>query len=802
MRRYTHGWNTQQRPAKSAVRFSLLFLVCVSSLSSSMLVHAQAAAAGSKNGTVPIEFNFRAGTAGDSDGDSIPDISDVDDDNDTIPDDIEGTADADGDGIANCLDLDSDNDGIPDFLEVITNAGLLRLLDANSDGALDASVAVGNNGLADVIEDFVESGTTQSGRGDLDGDGIPDHQDLDVDNDGIPDVIEAGSSDTNQDGRYDFFLDLNSDGFADRLSSSPITPRDTDRDGVPDFRDADSDQDGLSDTLETVGVDTDSDGRIDMFVDINVDGLVDTYSVGPNGYPDTDQDGFPDYRDTDSDGDGVTDAEEAFDNPVASGPVIPTEPFNPGLNQSAQTNDVALETGENGSVFGCALAVSANTKLRGSDPMFVLLFLVAIAVLLHRSTALPASLLVLVGLLSACSTSPRITSTQTNTATFTPYAGIGLGASFLNANTTGLPLTQDESISAAGQVTLGASIGQRFAVEARVADLGEATFTNNQSVGYQVADLSALYQQRFGKLSGFGRIGAGALFNDGDIPTTQKNQTHLLVGVGVDYSITSRLGLRAEWQGHDTDVMHGQFSVLYRFGAPARARPIVFAKTDAEFLPVPAKRNDSLPSAETRPITDDQSSLAGLEIEKIPKEQLAMVKPIEPTITPEVTPSSSAEAARLKPLITIPAEKKIVVAPVDLDKDGVVDASDECPDTVVETPVLANGCQFFGEAIPGLSFIPETDQLTASAESILDTVAGALNDESDIRVTVSAHTASTSDSKAAMFLTRRRTIAIIRYLSDKGIDATRLRPEAFGDTQPLAGATELSENDRVVLSLR
>jgi len=837
MRLQFHGRTLQDFCIQRALHLLAVLLIFISSSLGSMYAHA-------------------AGSVGDTDGDSVPDSIDMDDDNDTIPDNKEGTGDADGDGIANCLDLDSDNDGIPDLFESTTNATLLRLLDANGDGLLDPLVPVGSNGLADVIEDSPESGTTSNGNSDLDRDGLPDHQDLDVDNDGIPDIVEAGSNDVDRDGRYDFFLDLDSDGLADRLFGSPIALRDTDDDGVFDFRDIDSDQDGLTDRLETAGVDTDSDGRVDDFTDLNVDGLHDAYAGGPSGYPDSDQDGFPDYRDIDSDGDGVTDAEEAFSSTVPSQPVVPSTPFNPGPNQSAQNNNITLETGESGSVFGCSLATNtANSDLAakdsGFDPAFVLLFLVSLFGLLRRKSK--ALMLLLLGLLSACVTQPSNT----------PYAGIGLGASFLNANTADLPLTQDQSFSAAGQVTIGTSIGRRMALEARAADLGEATFTNGRAVGYQVADLSALYNQRFGKLSGFARIGVGALFNDGDIRTSQKNKTHLLIGAGADYSITPRLALRTEWQGHDADVMHGQFSLIYRFGAPARSQPIVVAKKTAEsdagdtFATVPAKPVEPIaanvpkpvvtplpttaappapaprqveepalpaevaanapqatdrllvdklpPVAETERLTANQESLAALEIDKVPEQ------------VPLATPA--AESSRLKPLVDAPAdnekvepekvepekvepEKKIVPKSVDIDKDGIVDSSDSCPDTKAGEPVLADGCALFGDSVAGLSFFPDTDRLTVSARGVLDSVADALDNKSDIRVTIAVHTAPASDANAAMFLTRQRTIAIIRYLSDKGIDATRLRPEAFGDTQPLADVTDLSENDRVVLSPR
>jgi len=159
-------------------------------------------------------------------------------------------------------------------------------------------------------------------------------------------------------------------------------------------------------------------------------------------------------------------------------------------------------------------------------------------------------------------------------------------------------------------------------------------------------------------------------------------------------------------------------------------------------------------------------------------------------VTPSASSASESDQAEITTLL------------VDVDNDGVDDASDKCLGTVAGQPVLADGCSIFEESLPGLTFEPDTDRLTQSGEQVLDTVALGLAKESNMRVTVAVHTAPANDANAAMFLTRRRTIAIIRYLSDKGIDTTRLRPEAYGDTQPLTDAKNPSDNDRVVLSTR
>ncbi|WPR70271.1 T9SS type B sorting domain-containing protein [Flavobacterium sp. NG2] len=114
---------------------------------------------------------------------------------------------------------------------------------------------------------------------DSDGDSIADQFDLDSDNDGILDRIEAqnnnalalANSDTNKDG-------------IDNAFGNGLTPVDTDNDGIPDYIDWDSDNDGINDIDES----------------------------GTNATnPDVDNDGIKNYRELDSDNDLCNDVIEA-----------------------------------------------------------------------------------------------------------------------------------------------------------------------------------------------------------------------------------------------------------------------------------------------------------------------------------------------------------------------------------------------------------------------------------------------------------------------------------------------------------
>jgi len=293
---------------------------------------------------------FGIDPSGDDDLDGIPNYKDaindysgtalgcVDGNNDGICDIIQSLYDIDGDNIPDHLDLDSDNDGITDLDEAGHNQP-----DFDRNGVIDGSPSIfGINGLYDPIDKDVNSltaGSTFTPK-DTDGDSVPDHDDLDSDNDGIYDVREADYgyelADKNNDGR----IDVNSTNPVDKngLPSiiSPLLngnkpigyPKDYDADGIPDWHDLDSDNDGINDVAEASLPDDDNDGIIGTGKPkVNGDGVATADAKGnplssTNSPVDTDNDGIPDWHDADSDNDGINDAIEAgFTDPDKDGQV-------------------------------------------------------------------------------------------------------------------------------------------------------------------------------------------------------------------------------------------------------------------------------------------------------------------------------------------------------------------------------------------------------------------------------------------------------------------------------------------------
>jgi hypothetical protein len=163
---------------------------------------------------------------------------------------------------------------------------------------------------------------------DTDGDGKPDYLDIDADNDGIVDTIEAlpeGTSPAFND------TDANSNGMDDAYEGvNAIAPVNLDGDSLPDYRDLDTDGDGVGDLIE--GHDDDADGVADVSPsgnDADNDGLDDAFdtedaasasdsenALGTNApLPDFDSDNNRDWRDTDDDNDGISTETEGEGDP-------------------------------------------------------------------------------------------------------------------------------------------------------------------------------------------------------------------------------------------------------------------------------------------------------------------------------------------------------------------------------------------------------------------------------------------------------------------------------------------------------
>ena len=223
----------------------------------------------------------------DTDGDGIPNLCDLDDDNDGILDANENCAlDTDNDGINNCLDTDADGDGCPDawegnanFTDANTNANnqLTGNIDTNGvpviAGANGQGIGTSQDANQEAAECIIppENTCALCADGiDNDGDGLTDSADpdcpqLDSDNDGVPDECD---------------LDDDNDGILDTEENCAL---DTDNDGINNCLDTDADGDGCPDAIEgdAAFLNSDLNGNNQLMGNVDANGV--TITAGSNG---------------------------------------------------------------------------------------------------------------------------------------------------------------------------------------------------------------------------------------------------------------------------------------------------------------------------------------------------------------------------------------------------------------------------------------------------------------------------------------------------------------------------------------
>ncbi|WP_042279762.1 DUF7507 domain-containing protein, partial [Nonlabens tegetincola] len=355
----------------------------------------------------------------DTDGDGIIDQFDLDADGDGVPDNVEaqGTlgyiaqgslTDTDGDGLVDTYDPDCNGSsttsasgnavsgftyggnqditpalGTPEANGVAaTNLNGVRLRNTGSAGETQGPLTLEfDRGLP------VGTTITFSIANDI---GAGDSMNITLGSQVISNYNTGGAADSyvqfnviTTSSTSSVFFELNSGGFriggvsysftsATCSNGFAVLPVDTDFDGVPDYKDLDSDNDSINDTTENnfalSGNDTDFDGLDDSidatsgYQDPNgninnpsslPDNDGDVNGGGDVNYRDTtasvdsDNDGIFDEVDLDDDNDGILDSDECYVEPTATGPYTSTNTTfsfsGSGGNNNANLQSVTLD---------------------------------------------------------------------------------------------------------------------------------------------------------------------------------------------------------------------------------------------------------------------------------------------------------------------------------------------------------------------------------------------------------------------------------------------------------------------------
>jgi len=131
----------------------------------------------------------------------------------------------------------------------------------------------------------------------------------------------------------------------------------------------------------------------------------------------------------------------------------------------------------------------------------------------------------------------------------------------------------------------------------------------------------------------------------------------------------------------------------------------------------------------------------------------------------------------------------------DTDKDGMIDKDDKCPTTpgVKEyqgcpppPPIKAAEMKIIERAFKSLEFATGKDIIVAKSLPSLNELAKLLKQhDKDWTLKLSGHTDNQGAAEKNMELSEKRSNAVKRYLVKKGVTATNVITEWFGQTQPI-----------------
>jgi len=134
----------------------------------------------------------------------------------------------------------------------------------------------------------------------------------------------------------------------------------------------------------------------------------------------------------------------------------------------------------------------------------------------------------------------------------------------------------------------------------------------------------------------------------------------------------------------------------------------------------------------------------------------------------------------------------------DTDKDSLPDNTDQCPTEA--GPIANNGCpqdqmqlvelneeekKVLNEVFSNLEFETAKSIIRKESFTSLDELAELMNVKPEYRLYIAGHTDNVGKKQSNLKLSQDRAKAVKTYLVAKGIDASRIKTEGFGDSRPL-----------------
>ncbi|MBW8367923.1 MAG: OmpA family protein [Arenimonas sp.] len=134
-----------------------------------------------------------------------------------------------------------------------------------------------------------------------------------------------------------------------------------------------------------------------------------------------------------------------------------------------------------------------------------------------------------------------------------------------------------------------------------------------------------------------------------------------------------------------------------------------------------------------------------------------------------------------------PAAPQQTCADLDDDGDGVNNCDDKCPNSVAGQAIGPDGCPVaLTIDLKGVNFDFDKDTLRPDAEAILAEAVSILQKYPQLKVEVAGHTDAVGTDQYNQGLSERRAATVYNYLTNAGVDASRLMgPNGFGESRPI-----------------
>ncbi len=107
------------------------------------------------------------------------------------------------------------------------------------------------------------------------------------------------------------------------------------------------------------------------------------------------------------------------------------------------------------------------------------------------------------------------------------------------------------------------------------------------------------------------------------------------------------------------------------------------------------------------------------------------------------------------------------------------------PLRVFGKPSACATCDPLNGVVQGVVFDADQHALNEQARRSLDQIVEAMRQELDAVIAIEGHTDNRGSARDNLELSKKRVMAVARYLVVRGVSASRLRPHGFGESRPL-----------------